>query len=277
MATRTTTFYEVLNAALKDFAEHGYDSESRLLQWQRRLEEAARASLMSPDQTRKKLNDFYRLIYRKQVERKEVLELHPGVPKFTVDRLRPKLRDTLERYMLASANLIKLNQEKSIQQTVQRFAGWASSIPKGGSKAVDKPEERDNIRRGLASLPFEERRVLIDQGHKFTSALSEVIALDGGALGGFWRSNWRQANYDYREEHKDRDGQFYMVRGNWALEKGFIKRGPAGYTDEISKPGEDIYCRCKYQWVYNLRSVPDYCLTRKGKDALAAAREGRRT
>lgn len=275
MATRTRQFYEVLNAAIRDIAEHGFDSEARLLQWQQRLQEAARSSLIPPATFRRRLNEFYRSIYRRQVERGEVLKLHPGVPLFTVDKLKPQLRDTLERYMLASANLIVLNQEKAIQQTVQRFAGWASSIPKGGSKSVDKSKEKDNLRKGLASLPFEERRVLIDQGHKFTSALSEVVAVDGGALGAFWRSNWRQANYDYREEHKERDGEFYTMRGNWAILKGLMKKGPAGFTDEITKPGEDVFCRCKYQWIYNLRSVPEYCLTKKGKDALASARAAR--
>lgn len=272
MATRSPSFYDVLTAAMRDVADNGYDSAERLAHWQRRLRAAAETSLLPRSKMMKRLSEAYRSLYRKLVDKEEILRMHPGVERFTLAKVRPQLHSELERRIMASAELISMNREQAIQKTLQRFSGWATSIPKGGSKAVDKVKERDDIRKSLSSLPFEERRVLVDQGHKFTAALSETLATDGGALAGVWRSNWRQANYDYRSEHKERDGRVFAVRGNWALAKGLMKKGDAGFTDDITKPGEEVFCRCRYQWIYSLRSLPDDMLTKKGKDALAAVR-----
>jgi hypothetical protein len=62
------------------------------------------------------------------------------------------------------------------------------------------------------------------------------------------------------------------VRGCWAVEKGLIKPGPAGYTDEITRPAEEPFCGCYYRYLYNLRDLPANMLTEKGKEALQAAR-----
>jgi len=47
-----------------------------------------------------------------------------------------------------------------------------------------------------------------------------------------------------------------------------MKVGPAGYTDQITQPGEEPFCRCSYVYVYNLASVPDYMLTVLGIKSL---------
>ena len=90
---------------------------------------------------------------------------------------------------LGATSLIKLNRERAVQETLQRFAGWATSIPLGGSNVVDKADERESVRRGVAGLPFEERRVVIDEplhGAHVASELSWVFAGDQ-ADGGFLR------------------------------------------------------------------------------------------
>lgn len=266
------TFYDVLSAAVADISRFGFDSAERLAFWQKRLKDAAEETMGSRGRIEEMLREAYRTIYKRLIDREEVLKEHTGVPRFTLNKIKPQLHGELERRILASADLIRLNREQAIAKTLQRFSGWASSVPKGGSKTVDKKEERDNIRKSMSGLPFEERRVLVDQGHKFQAALSETVARDGGALAARWRSNWRQANYDYREDHKERDGVVYVVRGNWALEKGLMKKGPAGYTDEITQPAEEPFCRCRFVWIYNVGDLPPELLTRKGSDALAAIR-----
>lgn len=265
------TFYQVLSDAINDIAAHGFDSAERLAYWQEELKKAAEGLLGGRGEMEEKLREAYRALYSKLVDREDLLKVHPGVPRFTLNKVKPQLHSTLERYIMASADLIKLNREQAIAKTIQRFSGWTSSIPKGGSAQVNKKDEKDKIRKSMAALPFEERRVLVDQGHKFQASLSETLALDGGAIAGVWHSNWKQINYDYREDHKERDKLVYAVRGNWALEKGLMNKGE-GYTDEMTKPGEEIFCRCRYQWIYNLRSLPLDMLTRKGKDALEALR-----
>ncbi len=265
MASR---FYDVLTAAVSDISEHGFDSIERIEHWMELIGKSAEAALPAERIMEKRLRAELGAIYRKMVDKDGILKLNPGVDRFTVRELRPKLRAELERRIVASADLIKLNRRATIQKTLQRFSGWASSVPKGGSGFVDKAKTKIDIRKALAQLPFEDRRVLIDQGHKFTSSLSEIIAHDAGAIAAEWHSNWRQANYDYREDHKERDGNIYAVRGCWALDQSLMKPGPAGYTDEITKPAEEIFCRCAYRFIYNLRDLPANMLTAKGRGAL---------
>ena len=200
--------------------------------------------------------------------------VNKGVERFTIERIKPSLRAELDRRILASASLIRLNRDAAIEKTIQRFQGWATSIPKGGSGAVAKRETKDDIRKSLAQLPFEERRVLIDQGHKLTSSISEILATDGGAIAGVWRSHWRQSGYDYRVDHKDRDEKVYTVRDNWAMQAGLMKVGRAGYTDDITKPGEEVFCRCYYSYLYHLRDLPASMLTAKGRAQLERVRQG---
>ena len=47
-----------------------------------------------------------------------------------------------------------------------------------------------------------------------------------------------------------------------------MKPGATGYTDQIERPGEWVFCRCTYQWIYNLRDMPADVLTIKGREFL---------
>jgi hypothetical protein len=174
---------------------------------------------------------------------------------------------------MASANLIKLNREKAIQSTLQRFSGWATSIPAGGSNVQDKPEVKSDVSKSLKQLPFEERRVAIDQGHKLISAINDIVAQDGGAIAAVWHSNWRQQNYNYREDHRERDRKVYLIRDSWAHKAGLVKPGKVGYTDEITQPAEEPMCRCFYLFVYSLEDLPADMLTEKGREEIARVRE----
>jgi hypothetical protein len=268
------TFQSVLTEAIADFAEHGFDSPERLARWQQKLRETFEGSLTPDDVMERMLRDGLTALYRKMVDQGRLLEFHPGVERFTLEKVRPQLHAELTRRIMASADLIRLNREKMVAQTLQRFSGWATSIPKGGSDVVSKVEEKQKVKKGLASAPFEERRVLIDQGHKLVAALSEIVAVDNGAIAGKWFSHWRDPGYDARPQHKhlDVDGKLFVVRDNWALKAGLMKLAGAHYTDEIERPGELPFCRCRYIWIHHLRQLPDDMLTAKGRAALQSMR-----
>jgi hypothetical protein len=214
----------------------------------------------------------FRSIFENMVNKGGILRYHDGLPAWRLKQLAPRLHTELDRRIMANAQLIRLNRTRAIETTLQRFSGWSTSIPAGGSKVVDKVDVKSGIRKSLARLPFEERRVLIDQGHKFVGDLNLIIAHDGGAIAGEWHSHFRQAGYNYRPDHKERDGLFFVVPGNWAIEKGFMKAIDGRYTDKITKPGEEIFCRCSYRYVYNLRDLPDDMLTAKGREELERVR-----
>lgn len=272
MAKAPFTFSEIVNAAINDLMIHGYDSADRVGIWVARIREAAQREAVPDRIVQAQLAKTLRGIYNVQIESGRLLRYHPGVERFTIERIKPKLRAELDRSIMAAADLIKLNREEAIHDTIQRFSGWATSIPPGGTKVQDRRDTSKDIRKAMQSLPFRERRVAIDQGHKFTANLSSILAKDGGAIAGIWHSNWRQANYNYRKDHKERDEKVYVVRANWAMEKGLMKLDGHQYTDQITACGEEVYCRCHYQWIYTPRALPPDMLTDKGKQALAAAR-----
>lgn len=267
------SFYDVLTDAIADLAAHGYDSAERLESWRGRLRRAAVESMTPAHVLEETVRRLLRGEYERMVDRGGILKLNPGVSRFTLDRIRPRLRAELDRRILAAADLIRLNRAQAIETTLRRFSGWATSIPAGGTALPGRGKAKDDVRKSLASLPFTERRVAIDQGHKLRSSLSDIVATDAGAIAAVWHSHWRQANYDYRPDHKERDGEIYAVRGCWALEHGLMKVGPAGYTDTITRPGEEVFCRCWYTYLYGLGQLPAAMVTEKGRMALAEARE----
>ncbi len=272
MADRTS-FYKVVDEAIADLTANGFDSVERVAYWEDRLRVAAEQAMTSPVRMEQMLRESLAAIFHRMVDRGGIVKFHSGVARYTIDKIKPSLRAELDRRILASANLIRLNRREAINKTLSRFSGWATSLPKGGSDTVDKRKTKQDVRKSLAQLPFVERRVLVDQGHKLTASLNDIVAKDGGAIALRWHSNWRQPGYDFREDHKERDGHIYLIRDNWAQAKGLVKVGPAGYYDQITAVGEEVLCRCYAEFLYNLRSLPKAMLTKKGQDALSEARE----
>ena len=259
------TFYECLTAAINDFMRYGFDSQKRLETWVKKLRESAVKSLITEKQMQKEVERALHTAFTRLVTKGGLV--NKDVSKFTIDKLKPKMRAELDRRIMASANLIQFNREETISNTLRRFAGWATSIPIGGTEAVDKVAEKKAIRKDLAMMPFTDRRVIIDQTHKLIANINDIVAVDAGAIAAKWHSNWKQANYDYREDHKERDELVYLIKGSWAIEKGYIK--PInGYTDSVTTPGEEVYCRCRYQYIYHVGKLPEEMLTSKGKEAL---------
>jgi hypothetical protein len=268
------SFQSILSAAIADIVERGFDSQERIDRWMRELRIAAERMTTSAASLEDMLRGSLAAIYRRLIDRGGVLRYVPGIDRYTIERVQPLLRSELDRRIAASANLIKLNRAEVIEQTLRRFQGWSTSIPPGGVAPRGRREAKKEIKRSLASLPFIERRVLIDQGHKLTAALSDVVATGGGAIAGLWRSNWRQAGYDYREDHKDRDGEVYLIRDSWAHKAGLVKPRKNGFTDYITQPAQEVSCRCYYRYLFNLRDLPADMLSAKGRAALAKARAG---
>lgn len=267
MAESGKSFYEVLTDAINDMTEFGFDDPSRVARWQELLRKAAEATLGPISAMDEMLRRSFQDIYRRMVEKHGLLKYHPGVQRWIVDKLKPQLRLELEKRILASADLIKLNRQQSVAKMLQRFLGLATSIPPGGVSDETKTKLKTEIRKPLASLPFEARRVAIDQGAKFLSALNDVIATDQGALAYVWHSHWRQAGYNYRPDHKERDGLVYALRDSWALKAGLINTG-AGYYDEITAAAQEPFCRCFVTALYSLRAILKYdpdMLTNKGR------------
>lgn len=267
MANRKT-FFQLLTEAIDYFAQRGYTSQADLNRWVKLLKEAIDRQLGSPKRTEEAIRRSLKMVYARQLVGHGVLKQNKGVSVFSVDMLKPAMRRELERRMLASANLIKLNREEAIASTLRRFQGWATSIPKGGSEAVDIRKEKAAIRKPLSQVTFKERRVIIDQSQKFAASINASVANGNGAIAATWHSRWRTAGYDYRHDHKERDGKVYAIADNWAIRQGLMKVGSHGYTQDITQPAEEVFCQCRYTYIYSIDYLPKDMLTEKGRKLL---------
>lgn len=260
----TETFFSTVTSAIQHFQRFGFTSQSQLDEWVAKLRRSALLQLKTPEQTEREITAALRSRYTSLVTKGGLIRSMPAVSAYTLDKVKPKLRAELDRRIQVSASLIKLNRQAAIDDTMRRFQGWATSIPAGGSKVVDVMDEKTNVRRALTNLSFIERRVVIDQTHKLVDAITDVVAVDGGAIAARWHSPWRRQGYNFRKDHKNRDEKVFAIRGCWALEQGLMKAGPNGYTDEIERPGELVFCACTYEYVFYLPSLPPDMLTKKG-------------
>jgi hypothetical protein len=266
------TFYEVLSAAINDLMLHGFDSRERLDSWMKQLAGAAQRSLVPEYVLQNTLKSVLERTYTRATTLNALVKVDPKVSAFTLSQVKPRLRAELDRRILASASLIKLNREASIARTLQRFAGWSTSIPAGGTEAGKRAEVKSTIRRGIAGLGFEERRVIVDQGHKLVASINELIAVDGGSIAAIWKHVREGGGYQARPEHEARDGKVFLLRDSWAIRDGLVKLAGREYTDQVEQPAALPFCRCSWSFLFSLRDMPSDMLTKAGKEALLDAR-----
>jgi hypothetical protein len=270
------SFADTLKEAIEKVTQGTTADE--ILNLQELLARSAEAEMGSEERSQKRFRAGMEDVYRKILGPQGIAKRHPGVASYTIAQLSPQLRSELERRILLNADLIKLNRREAIEQTKRRFSGWASSVPSDGSKTTDKRETAQAIRKSLSGLPFVERRVLIDQGQKLSAAVSDIVAVNGGAIAAVWKSHWHQANYDYRPAHK----QFavksaklpFVIRDNWAIKAGLMRLANSQYTDQIPQPAEEPFCRCWYEYIYSLRDLPAVMVTAKGRAMLEKRNNG---
>ena len=234
------SFSTLLARSISAYAAKGYSDSIGLSHTLRELKDAANRWLPSDAELETYMRRTLQTLFKRAVTNGGILKQFPQVERLTLSRIEPHLRAELDRRIMASASLIKLNREQAIEKTLQRFSGWATSIPPGGSRAVDKLEVRASIGKSLQTARYEVRRLNIDQGHKMLSNIAAVVAIQTKAIAARWRHT-HVVNYNGRPEHEARDGKIYALRGNWALDAGLMNKCD-GYSDEMDQPSEFVYC-----------------------------------
>ena len=255
-------FDDVLKQAVADLSANGFQSPQQILFWTAKLREAAKQNHRpgAMNLLRRSLQTLFR---------KAIRRLPDHILRFGPEHLEARLRPILESRIMASADLIVLNRSKAVDTILTRFSGWASSIPPGGSPG-NKTEIKAHIAKPLRQMNFEERRLSIDQGHKLIANINQTIAEDNNAIALIWR-HVHQQGYDSRPEHVALDGKLFVLRDNWAIQKGLMRKG-GPYYDEIEGVSVAPFCRCHAEYLYNLRDLPPEYLSLRGRDALDKTR-----
>jgi hypothetical protein len=259
-------FHEVLAHAISEIAATGYVQPDRIDYWAARLRNAAEQALGAEEVINRDTARRLGAVYDRLIERGKIVERVPEVSRFTLVQVKPKLRAELDRRIIASADLIKMDRRGAVEHTLDRLRGWSTSIPPGGDDTIDKRQVRATLGKPISEFKYARRRVDIDQSHKLIANISEIVANDAGAIAGIWHDHGEHDKaYDARKEHLARAGKIFLVRDSWAHKQGLL-RAVNGFTDEIDRPAQLVFCRCFYQWLTSLRRLPDEFLTRAGQE-----------
>jgi hypothetical protein len=266
------TFQQVLTLAVRDISRKGYTSPEQVRDWTRRLRQSAQAEMLSDRDAQAMISRSLDAVYQRNIVRGGIESTVPGVGRFKLQSVAPEARAELDRRVAIYMSLIKLNREQAIDATARRFEGWTSSIPMGGSDVVDTRSIKAAIAKPTQQSRFEARRVAIDQGAKFVSSLSEIVAKGSDALAGRWRHIRPRAGYESRPEHVARNNEWFIVPDSWALREGYIRRG-LPTIDDVERPAELPFCSCQYVWAIDLEDLPEEMLTAKGREYVAQGRK----
>lgn len=247
------SLFSVITQIIKLAEREGYTTEEKAEQWIRTIKSEAIKGMMPLETVKNTLDRTYKAIFERALKSQ----------KFTIAMVEPRLRQELNRRIAASANLIKLNRQEAVEKTLRRFSGWLTSVPEGGGDIKDKVELKKGIVKSLKDLPYADKRVIIDQGHKLNATLNNIVAEGSGAIAVIWHSHWRQAGYDYREDHKERDDKVYLLKNSWADKNGLVK---GEYYNQSDGFAVAPFCRCYGQYLYHLSDIPSEMLTKKGKE-----------
>jgi hypothetical protein len=261
----TKAFRTLLLEAIREFSTRGYVSESDLQQWTARLHAMIESELPTDEESREILAGILGSVYAREY-RSGIARRVPGVSRYTLDRVAPHLRAELDKRIFASADLIRIRKKETVEKTLARFSGWASSVPPTGTFDFSPRALSKQITKDLVSFKFERRRVAIDQAAKLSSNVASVVAMNNGAIAAIWHDVGKDFHaYDARPAHLKRDGKLFLVRDSWAITEGLIRRGATQYTDEIEQPAEFVYCQCWYEYVVHIQDLPETMLTAKGR------------
>jgi len=259
-------FRSLLMDGLRAFAKRGYISEADLQDWIAQLHAALDYELPTDAELRKDLQRTLDAIYRRDVTRLGVIRRVPGISRYTLERIAPHLRAELDRRLFAGVDLIRLNKRGATEKTLQRFAGWVSSVPQAGTVETNLRDVATEIIKPIRQLKYEARRVGIDQGHKLAAAVAHVAAKQEGAIAAIWHDRGEHDHgYDARPEHLKRSGKLFLIRESWAMDEGLVRKGALAYTDEIEQPAELPFCSCTYEYVTSPNSLAEAVLTAKGR------------
>ena len=260
------SYYQVLSAAVEDVLSKGYCGPTQIGLWQQRLKDSIEETFKGDSSVtlaRTLSNAFERLIVRRGIAR-----FHVGLSASTFGRLEPVLRNELVDRLLGAQALLRLREEEATLSSLRKFSGWAMTIPRGGAKPFERALKKAEIKKPLASLPFESGRAIAAQGEALQVAFNEIISREGKALCAEWHSRWRQPGYAYRDDHKDRDLKFFAFKDSWAAKQGLLVPLPS--VDSVTFPGQERGCRCFHRYFYTLESLPREVLSSRGLLALAA-------
>jgi len=260
---------DILQSAITDIAVNGYNSEITINRWLMRLQNSLKNYSAGLPQARSLIdksmtNEFNRQFFDfRGNPTSKFLQRNRGIDAFTLQRLRPKAQAKLQERIIQNANLIVLDRDAAIADTLKRFQGWTvGQVAKQALTKTDVKEQAETILKPISNSPanFVKRLRVIDQNAKMVAAVNDVIANDGGALAMTWHQNWsanpREKGTSEKTNHKQFDGKTFIMRESWAVKEGLLKKGELPFYEDLgTTPGHEVYCGCTASYDYSLTAL----------------------
>jgi hypothetical protein len=209
---------------------------------------------------------------RSIVSHGELVTTGIGLPKDTpvpIDKIQTQKKHAVETYSRQAA--LYLNGEMAAFRA--QLADFLGEVFSDNAVPGELKIKVTAIKRAFRDLTKWDRFFSTVKNNSFPSAVNRTFSFEGNPLAVKWSYSPLDEAGEFRNvyNHKDLADRVYAIRGNWALEKGLMKPGPHGYVEDVPAPGEEFDCMCGFQFIYNLRSLPESMLTPKGAGELARA------
>ena len=180
--------------------------------------------------------------------------------------IRKRLNSCVARYDSQAAGFLaaELGQLDAMARQI------IEQVPVGGSKDKGIKSQISEIKKELRPLAKWDERFYTLKASSFVSDVESLFAAQSGPIAAIWHYSKLDERNDVPKtyDHSQRDGLVFAVRDNWAITKGFMQPGPAGYLDEISQPGQELGCMCSIRRILTMGSLPWYMLTDLGQSEL---------
>jgi hypothetical protein len=166
---------------------------------------------------------------------------HPKIEEWSILSMRPEMQAALDQRTWEALALARGRRDIEVDESMQRFLGFVSSVPSAGMEEVKKLRMEAERIAGPVAKPWSAKHIAVDQTNKLIGNLNHTIATGSAAIGGFWDALKGEIPRDNRENHLGwgKDELFFSIRGNWAEEKGWVnKPGEKGTTSPVAYFGD---------------------------------------
>lgn len=190
------------------------------------------------------------------------------------DELRPNIQERLTWCVQEYDIQAQAYFSDQIDNLLRQIMVILRSVPVGGGNLKSYRPQISQIKREVRCLGQWDSLFYTFKAASFLSEVDYLFQIRSGAIAAIWHYNDLDEQGDHPPllDHRKRDQQVYVVRGNWAITKGLMTAGTVGFLDDITRPKQQAGCMCWCQFIYGFRNLPPSLLTDAGRAAHSRAR-----
>jgi len=162
-----------------------------------------------------------------------------------------------------------------VTQFTQLLEDFIQRIPPQGTRDKEFSKQITVIKTAAKDLMQWDRLFGILKQTSLVSDIDYLFKLRDNPIAAIWHYNQMDEDVEppFTSKHRELDHKIFTVRGNVCIERGLMNTG-AGFIDASPRPKQELGCLCDFQYLYNLRDLPEALLTEKGKRELRGANRG---